>query len=67
MSKINKEFAILIVFLILIIFAGTFMKTPVDTKTSVKELKVAGFFIGFEDSVSKSEVQTSFCVDFSLN
>lgn len=43
------------------------MKTPVDTKTSVKELKVAGFFIGFEDGVSESEVQTSFCVDFSLN
>ncbi|GEM_PF-3968593 len=36
MSKINKELAILIVFLILIVFAGTFMKTPVDTKTSVK-------------------------------
>lgn len=67
MSKINKEFSILIIFLILTVFAGTFMKTPVDTKTPVKELKVAGFFIGFEDGVSESEVQTSFCVDFSLN
>ncbi len=57
MSKINKELAILIVFLILIVFAGTFMKTPVDTKTPVKELKVAGFFIGFEDGVSESEVK----------
>lgn len=33
------------------------MKTPVDTKTPVKELKVAGFFIGFEDGVSEPEVE----------
>lgn len=58
MSKINKELAILIAFLILIVFAGTFMKTPVDTKTPVKELKAAGLFIKFEDGVSESEVKT---------
>lgn len=58
MSKINKELAILIVFLILIVFAGTFMKTPVDTKTPVNELKAAGLFIKFEDGVSESEVKT---------
>lgn len=57
MSKINKELSILIIFLILTVFAGTFMKTPVDTKTPVKELKVAGFFIGFEDGVSEPEVE----------
>lgn len=48
----------MIVFLILIVLAGTFVKTPVDKKTPVKELKVAGFFIKFEDGVSESEVKT---------
>lgn len=34
------------------------MKTPVNTKTPVTELKAAGLFIEFEDEVSESKVKT---------
>ncbi|PAV14544.1 hypothetical protein ASJ81_01090 [Methanosarcina spelaei] len=59
MSRINKKVAFFIVFLILVIIAGLFVKTPVDTETQVNdELKVGGMYIQFEDGISDSEVQT---------
>jgi len=59
MSRINKKVAFFIVFLILVIIAGLFVKTPVDTKTQVNdELKVGDMYIQFEDGISDSEVQT---------
>ena len=59
MSRINKKVAFFIVFLILVIIAGLFVKIPVDTKTQVNdELKVGGMYIQFEDGISDSEVQT---------
>lgn len=58
MSRINKKVAFFIVFLILVIIAGLFVKTPVDTETQVNdELKVGGMYIQFEDGVSDSEVK----------
>ncbi|MCO5382997.1 MAG: UPF0228 family protein [Methanosarcina barkeri] len=58
MSRINKEVAFFIVFLILVIIAGLFVKTPVDTETQVNdELKVGGMYIQFEDGVPDSEVK----------
>lgn len=57
MSRINKKVAFFIVFLILVIIAGLFVKTPVDTETQVNdELKVGGMYIQFEDGISDSEV-----------
>lgn len=57
MSRINKKVAFFIVFLILVIIAGLFVKTPVDTKTQVNdELKVGGMYVQFEDGISDSEV-----------
>lgn len=57
MSRINKKVAFFIVFLILVIVAGLFVKTPVDTETQVNdELKVGGMYIQFEDGISDSEV-----------
>ena len=59
MSRINKKVAFFIVFLILVIIAGLFVKIPVDTETQVNdELKVGGMYIQFEDGISDSEVQT---------
>mgnify|MGYP000848131848 CR=1 FL=1 len=59
MSRINKKVAFFIVFLILVIIAGLFVKIPVDTKTQVNdELKVGDMYIQFEDGISDSEVQT---------
>lgn len=59
MSRINKKVAFFIVFLILVIIAGLFVKTPVDTETQVNdELKVGDMYIQFEDGISDSEVQT---------
>ncbi|AKB21214.1 UPF0228 family protein [Methanosarcina sp. WH1] len=60
MSRINQKIAVSIVFLILVIIAGLFIKTPVDMKkTQVNdELRVSGIYIQFEDGVSDSEVQT---------
>ncbi len=57
MSRINKKVAFFIVFLILVIIAGLFVKIPVDTETQVNdELKVGGMYIQFEDGISDSEV-----------
>lgn len=59
MSRINREVAFFIVFLILVIIAGLFIKTPVDTETQVNdELKVAGMKIRFEDGITEPEVKT---------
>ncbi len=49
MSKTIKIIAILTVFLSLVTVAGLFMKAPVDTKPPVKELKVGGMQIRFEE------------------
>ncbi len=57
MSKINKKLTILIIFLFLVVLVGTFTKTSVDTKTAVKELKVPGLLIKFEDGISEQEVK----------
>ena len=70
MSKLNKEIAIFIVFLLLIIvFWGIFIKTPDDTKTSVdtktpddsetpvQEARVAGLFIEFEYGITEQEIK----------
>ncbi|HII79103.1 MAG TPA: UPF0228 family protein [Methanosarcina sp.] len=57
MSNINKEIAIILVFLILVTFWGI-LKTPVDTKIQVNnEHKVGGMHIRFEEGVSESEVK----------
>ncbi len=59
MSRINKKVAFFIVFLILVIIAGLFVKTPVDTETQVNdELKVGDMYLQFEDGISDSGVQT---------
>ncbi len=63
MSKINNQIAIFIVFLILVLLVGLFIKTPVDTKTPadtktpVQEKQVAGFFIEFEEGTTEPEVK----------
>ncbi len=72
MSKVNKQLAILIFLLILVVLAGMFVKKPIDTKTPVKELKVAGLSIEFEDGVSESEVKAileshNLTMNYSIN
>ncbi|MPM70057.1 hypothetical protein SDC9_117008 [bioreactor metagenome] len=58
MSRINKEVAFFIVFLILVIIVESFVKTPVDTETKVNdELKVGGMYLQFEDGVSDFKVK----------
>ncbi|WP_440947030.1 UPF0228 family protein [Methanosarcina sp. T3] len=59
MGKINKEIAIFVVFLILVVLWGLFIKTPVDTEPTVNnELKVCGIYVQFENGTSESEVET---------
>jgi hypothetical protein len=57
MSKINNQIAIFIVFLILVLLVGLFIKTPANTKTPVQEKQVAGFFIEFEEGTTEPEVK----------
>ena len=57
MSKINKCIVIFIVILILVVVAGLSIKMPVNTKTPVSELKVAGMVIQFKDGISEPEVK----------
>lgn len=69
--------AVFIIFLIFFISLVLFTspnadsKMSIDTKTPVKELKVAGFFIEFEDGVSESEIKTilesyNFTMNYSI-
>jgi cell division protein YceG involved in septum cleavage len=53
----NKEMVIFTVFLILIVLAGIFIKTPVDKKTPVQEPNTAGIFIEFEEGTTEPEVK----------
>jgi len=57
MSKINKEITVLIIFFILAMIAGLFIKTPVNTQTPYSDSQVGGLFIQFKDGVSESEVK----------
>jgi hypothetical protein len=45
-------------FLILVVVVGLCIKMPVDTKTPVSELKVAGMTIQFKDGISEPEVKS---------
>lgn len=59
MGKINKELAIFVVFLILVVLWGLFIKTPVDTEPRVNnELKVCGIYVQCENGTSEYEVET---------
>jgi hypothetical protein len=69
MSKINSQITIFMVFLMLVLFVGLFIKAPVDTKTlvdtkmsidietSVQGKQLAGFFIEFEEGTTEPEVK----------
>jgi Uncharacterised protein family (UPF0228). len=57
MSKINKETAIIIVFLAVVILYGLFTKEPVDTNKQTQKPEVAGFIIQFEDGTTEPEVK----------
>lgn len=58
MSKINKEIAIFIVFLTLVVLWGLFTNVPNDMRTPANnELKVGGMNIRFENGTSESEVK----------
>ncbi|AKB33993.1 hypothetical protein MSSIH_3303 [Methanosarcina siciliae HI350] len=59
MGKINTELAVFVVFLILVVLWGLFIKTPVDTEPTVNnELKACGIYVRFENGTSDSEVET---------
>ena len=57
MSKINKRIAIFILFLTFIVLLGFFIKNNTDTNKQVKESKVVGFVIQFEDGTTEPEVK----------
>jgi hypothetical protein len=58
MSKINGRIAVFIIFFILVMIAGLFIKTPVNTQTPYSDSQVGGLFIQFKDRVSESEVKS---------
>jgi hypothetical protein len=81
MRKINGKVSIFIVFLILVLLSGLFIKTLVDTRTPVqeqvnmqipvKEAQAAGLFIEFEDGITEPEVKAilencNMTVDYSI-
>ncbi|MDY9927702.1 UPF0228 family protein [Methanosarcina sp.] len=57
MSKINKEIIFLIIFFILVMIAGQFIKTPVNTQTPDPDSQVGGMAIQFKDGISESEAK----------
>jgi hypothetical protein len=57
MTKINKEIAVFIVFLILVILWGLFIKEPADTKAPVREQHAGGLLIEFENGTTEPEVK----------
>jgi hypothetical protein len=57
MSKTNKERAVLIIFLTLLLIAGLLIKMPVNTNTPAPESQVAGIYIQFKDGISEPEVK----------
>lgn len=57
MSKINKEQAVLIIFLTLLLIVGLLIKMPVNTNTPAPESQVAGIYIQFKDGISEPEVK----------
>lgn len=65
MNKISKKIIFFIVFLTIIIIAGLFIKTTIDTKPPVNTsfpvpgLQVGGLYIQYTDGVSESEVKTT--------
>lgn len=56
MIKINKETAVFIVFLLLVIFWGLFTKSPNYTPESTYE-QIPGFIIQFKDGITELEVR----------
>lgn len=55
----NKKIVVFIVFVILAVLAGIFMKMPIDNKTPVdNKTQVGGMDIQFRDGISKSEVKS---------
>ena len=60
MGKINGKIAAFIVFLILVMIAGLFIKTPVNTSTPDSESQVSGLYIQFKDGISEPEVKAIF-------
>ncbi|AAM07380.1 TPA: UPF0228 family protein [Methanosarcina acetivorans] len=59
MGKISTELAIFVIFLILVVLWGLFIKTPVDKEPTVNnELKVCGIYVQFENGTSDYEVET---------
>jgi hypothetical protein len=57
MSKINKEIIFFIIFFILVMIAGLFIKTPVNTSAPLPDSQVGGLYIRFKDGISESEVK----------
>jgi hypothetical protein len=57
MSRINGKIAVIFIFFILVMIAGLFIKTPVNTQTPYSDSQVGGLFIQFKDRVSESEVK----------
>ena len=56
MSMINKRIAVFILFLTSIVILGLFIKNNTDNQ--VKESKVVGLIIEFENGTTESEVKT---------
>jgi Uncharacterised protein family (UPF0228) len=57
MSKINREIAVFIIFLILVVLAGIFIKTLVDKGKPSQEPQVVGLLIEFENGTTEPEVK----------
>lgn len=58
MSKINKELAIFIVFLTLIVIYGLWQIPIINIITYASEVKVSGLVIEFKDGTTKPEVKS---------
>lgn len=59
MSKISKEIAVFVVFLVLVALWGLVIKTPAGSNIPVNnELKVSGIYVQFENGTSEDEVET---------
>lgn len=58
MNKINGKIAVSIVFLILVVLSGLFIKIPINMIKQAQEPKVGGLYIQFENGITELEVKT---------
>ena len=58
MSKISKMITVFIVFLILVVLLGLFMKSSIDMLKQTQEPKVGGLGIHFVNGTTEPEVKT---------